>query len=200
MNRLPLGGAIRLLWSAVAVGLIGTLMSAPGGEGRLWLMTVLVWLAAPSSFATVPVANWLVARLDMVNTRSIDLFVSSAIVLIGYVQWFALPAFIRRAGWRRESASGPGTDRGAQGVNETLGRPEGIDQSVVVFYGDDPECLSLTLLLGGSGIQASTRNYSMEGAGMGRTDVRVSVRRADLERARPLVEHFQEQLRNSPGR
>jgi len=64
------------------------------------------------------------------------------------------------------------------------------DEHVAVYLGEDVDSLSVKLLLEGSGIPASVRNFSLSGPGLGRTDVRVFVARRDLERARPLVEHF----------
>jgi hypothetical protein len=72
------------------------------------------------------------------------------------------------------------------------------DSPVVVFRGGEQECMWLRTLLEGSGIEASSRNCSMEESGG--TDIRVFVRRDDLDRIGPLVEHFQERLRNSPTR
>lgn len=200
MNRMRLRGAIRLLWTAAAVSLIGVLMSGLGAGVRLWLLTALALLAAPSSFITVPVANWLIGRLEVENSRSIDLFVSTTVALVGYVQWFVLPTFYKRARRHARSLSVPHPDRNEDGRTDRQNSPTGVDTSVVVFYGDDSECPTLKMLLEGSGIKASLRNYSMSGGGLGRTDVRVSVEREDVDRARPLVEHFQEQLRNSPRR
>lgn len=200
MNRMRFRWTIRLLWTATAIGLIGVLMSGVGAGVRLWLLTALALLAAPSSFVTVPVANWLIGRFDVENSRSIDLFVSTTAALFGYVQWFVLPTLCKRAKRHAGSLSVPDPDRNEDGRTDRQESPTGADALVVVFYGDDSECLSLKMLLEGSGIKASLRNYSMSGGGLGRTDVRLSVQREDVDRARPLVEHFREQLRNSPRR
>jgi Putative prokaryotic signal transducing protein len=198
MNRTRLRSTIRLLWTAAAVGLIGVLISGLGTGVRLWLLTALAVLAAPSSFVIAPAANWLIGRLDLENSRSIDVCVSTTIAAFGYIQWFVLPVIYKRTRGQARSLSRSDhyEDRGTGGHNEqSVGAA-----SLAVFYGDDPECLSLKMLLEGSGINASLRSYSMSGGGVGRTDVRVFVEREDLDRARPLVEHFQEQLRNSPKR
>jgi hypothetical protein len=94
-----------------AISLIGVLMSGLGAGVRLWLLTALALLAAPSSFVTVPVANWLIGRLDVENSRSIDLFVSTTVALFGYVQWFVLPTFYKRARRDARSLSVPDPDR-----------------------------------------------------------------------------------------
>ena len=200
MNRNRLRGAIRLLWTAAAVTLIGVLMSGLGAGVRLWLLTALALLAAPSSFVTVPVSNWLVGQLDVENSRSIDLFVSTTVALFGYVQWFVLPRLYKRVRRHARSVSVADLDGNEDGRTDRQDSPTGVEAQVVVFYGDDSECLSLKMLLEGSGIKASLRNYSMSGGGLGRTDVRVSVEREDVDRARQLVQHFREQLRNSPTR
>jgi hypothetical protein len=70
---------------------------------------------------------------------------------------------------------------------------------IAVHFGEDTDSLFLKTLLEGSGIPASVRNFSMSGAGVGRTDVRVFVARRHVERARPLVEHFKEHGQKSPG-
>jgi hypothetical protein len=64
------------------------------------------------------------------------------------------------------------------------------DEHVAVYFGGDTDSLFLKTLLEGSGIPASIKNFSMSGGGMGRADVRVFVASRDVERARPLVEHF----------
>lgn len=64
------------------------------------------------------------------------------------------------------------------------------DENVAVYFGEDTNSLLLKTLLEGSGIPASVKNFSMSGAGLGKTDVRVFVARRDVERARPLIEHF----------
>lgn len=64
------------------------------------------------------------------------------------------------------------------------------DEQVDVYFGEDTDSLFLKTLLAGSGIAAIVANHSMTGPVWGRTDVRVSVARRDLERARPLVDHF----------
>ena len=189
-----LRGAIRLLWTAAAVGLIGVLMSRLGAGVRLWLLTALALLAAPSSFVVAPAANWLIGRLDLENSRSIDLLVSTTIAVLGYIQWFVLPVIYRRTRGQAGSSSVTKSDRGEDGKTGQQNRLSSSDASVAVFYGDDSECLSVKRLLEGSGIRASLRNFSMSGGGLGRTDVRVFVERDDLDRARPLVEHFQEQV------
>ncbi len=66
------------------------------------------------------------------------------------------------------------------------------DELVAVYFGEDMDSLFVKTLLEGSGIPASIRNFSMSGGGVGGTDVRVFVARRDVERARPLVEHFKE--------
>lgn len=200
MNRMRLRWTIRLLWTAAAVGLIGVLMSGLGAGVRLWLLTALALLAAPSSFVVTPAANWLIGRLDLESSRSIDLFVGTTIAVFGYVQWFVLPVIYKRARGQTRSLSGTNSDRNEDRGTGRQNGPSGEDPSVVVFYGDDSECLSLKMLLEGSGIRASLRNFSMSGGGVGRTDVRLFVEREDLDRARPLVERFQERLRNSPNR
>lgn len=200
MNRTRLRGAIRLLWTTAAVGLIGLLMSGLVAGVRLWLLTALALLAAPSSFVIAPAANWLIGRLDLESSRSIDLLVSTTMAVFGYIQWFVLPGIYKRMRGQARSFSPINSGGNEDGASAGQNEPTGGDASVAVFYGDDSECLSLKMVLEGSGIGASLRSFSMSGGGLGRTDVRVFVGREDLDRARPLVEHFQEQLRNAPKR
>jgi hypothetical protein len=94
--------AIRLLWTAAVVCLIGVLVSGAAAGVRLGLLTAISLLAAPSSFATVPVAGWLIGRLDVESTRAIDLITSVTMALGGYVQWFVLPALVARALRRKQ--------------------------------------------------------------------------------------------------
>jgi hypothetical protein len=72
------------------------------------------------------------------------------------------------------------------------------DDQVAIYFGEDTDSLFLKTLLEGSGISATVRNFSMSGAGIGRTDVRVFVARRDVEDARPLVEHFKKHGHKSP--
>jgi hypothetical protein len=71
------------------------------------------------------------------------------------------------------------------------------DEPVAVYFGEETDSLFLKTLLEGRGIQASLKNFSMSGGGLGRTDVRVFVARGDVERAQPLVEHFKVHGRKS---
>lgn len=192
MSETGLRRAIRLLWTAAVVGLIGVLVSGLGAGMRLWLLTVLALLAAPSSLVVVPAANWLIGWLDLDNSRLIDFLVGTASACFGYIQWFVLPVIWKGARGRATFSSRPGA-----GGNEDRAEAGENGPTVAVFYGDDSECLSLKMMLEGSGIVASLRSFSMSGEGLGRTDVRVCVMHEDVDRARPLVQHFQAQLRNS---
>jgi hypothetical protein len=66
---------------------------------------------------------------------------------------------------------------------------------VAIYFGEDTDSLFLKTLLEGSGIAASLRSFAMEG----RWDVRVFVARRDVERAQPLVDHFQKHGQKSHG-
>lgn len=72
------------------------------------------------------------------------------------------------------------------------------DEPVAVYFGEDTDSLFLKTLLEGSGIPASLKSFSMSGGEFGGTDVRVFVVRRDVERARPLVEHFKIHGKRSP--
>jgi hypothetical protein len=102
--------AIRLVWTAVAVGLIGVLVSGAAAGARLGLLTAISLLATPSRFATAPVAGWLIGWLDVESTRALDLITSVTMALGGYVQWFVLPALVAPA-LRRKQPSVPARSR-----------------------------------------------------------------------------------------
>jgi len=60
------------------------------------------------------------------------------------------------------------------------------DSPFVVYSGHNMESVFLRSLLESSGISAFLSDHSVGGD----VDVRVSVAKSDVERARPLVEHF----------
>jgi hypothetical protein len=64
---------------------------------------------------------------------------------------------------------------------------------VAVYFGNDTDCLFVRSLLEGSGIAAFVRNFSMSGAVLGASDVRVFVARNDVDRAKLLVDDFRKQ-------
>src|SRR5438093_12335600 len=60
------------------------------------------------------------------------------------------------------------------------------DMPVAIYSGTDMEALFLKSLLEGSDIPASVSDLSFKGD----VDVRVCVAQRDVERARPIVDHF----------
>jgi hypothetical protein len=73
------------------------MLSQAPSERRVWLLTILSWLAAPSSFVAVPLASFVVLNLDVERTSVIDLIVGATVGVAGYVQWFVgLPAILNR--------------------------------------------------------------------------------------------------------
>jgi hypothetical protein len=194
-----MGQAIHRSWAVAVVALIALLSMVHGSSPRLWCLAALALLAAPSSIVTVPASTWLLDSLDLGSVTLIDVMVGATIGLFGYLQWFVLPSVLRRARRRTTipSVEGHGGHNNYRTTDEH--RATDNDAWVVVFYDDDSECLSLKMLVEGSGIAASLKNYSMSGAGAGRTDVRLLVEQQDNERARPLIDDFERELRRRGG-
>jgi hypothetical protein len=88
---------IRAVWCSAVAGLIAVLLTVNSIWTRLWFLTVLSWLAFPSSFAAAPLANAIAGALDLENVKLIDLNVSVWMGLAGYLQWFCLIPWLRRA-------------------------------------------------------------------------------------------------------
>ena len=65
---------------------------------------------------------------------------------------------------------------------------------VAVYSGTDMEAMFLKSLLEGSDIPASVSDFSFRGD----VDVRVYVAQRDVERARPIVDHFKQHGKKTP--
>ena len=88
---------IRAIWCSAVAVLIAMLLAADSIWARSWFLTVLSWLAFPSSFVAAPVANAIAGALDLENVKLIDLNVSVWMGAAGYLQWFCLIPWLDRA-------------------------------------------------------------------------------------------------------
>jgi ABC-type uncharacterized transport system permease subunit len=89
--------AIRAIWCSAVAVLIAMLLAADSILTRSWFLTVLAWSGFPSSFAAAPLANAIAGTFDFENVKVIDFNVSVWMGVAGYLQWFCLIPWLRRA-------------------------------------------------------------------------------------------------------